>query len=137
MRFKQRPQQAALPEINLIPMLNVMMGILAFFVMVTMMLTTQQGVEVQLPGAPDAATPPPTDTPDPLVVTLTLQGIALEDQPVTNAQLTQAMQRYLETYRTGIVVLQADPNVPYEQVVQQLGVMKDIGGNRVSLAIDE
>ncbi|PSB68311.1 biopolymer transporter ExbD, partial [filamentous cyanobacterium CCP1] len=43
MRFKHR-QQSQLPEVNLIPMLNVMMGILAFFVMITMMLTTQQGV---------------------------------------------------------------------------------------------
>jgi biopolymer transport protein ExbD len=137
MRFKQRQQQASLPEINLIPMLNVMMGILAFFVMVTMMLTTQQGVEVQLPGNPDAAAPPPTDVPDPLVVTLELQGISLEDQSITTAQLSQQMEAYLATYKTGIVVLQADPEVPYEQVVQLLGDMKDIGGDRVSLAIDE
>jgi biopolymer transport protein ExbD len=47
------------------------------------------------------------------------------------------MEAYLATYETGIVVLQAEPDVPYEQVVQLLGDMKDIGGDRVSLAIDE
>jgi biopolymer transport protein ExbD len=136
MRFKHRQQQSQLPEINLTPMLNVMMGILAFFVMITMMLTTQQGVEVQLPGDPNEATPP-TDVPDPLLVRLDLQGLTLEDQPITKAQLEQQMQTYLASYQAGIVVLQAEPDVPYEQVVQLLGEMKDIGGDRVSLAIDE
>jgi biopolymer transport protein ExbD len=137
MRLKHRQQVSTLPEVNLTPMLNVMMGILAFFVMITMMLTTQQGVQVQLPDDPERATPPPTDTPDPLLVKLGLQGITLDDRPLSSAQLEQQMQRYLSTYTTGVVVLQAEADVSYEQVVQVLGAMKDVGGDRVSLAIDE
>ncbi|GAB4382915.1 MAG: hypothetical protein Kow00121_43870 [Elainellaceae cyanobacterium] len=135
MRFKHRHTQSQLPEVNLIPMLNVMMGILAFFVMVTMSLTTQEGVEVQLPGNPETAVPPQA-SPEPLLVQLTPQGILLLDQPVTNPQLEQQMQTYLETDPAGIVVLQPDPGMPYDQVIQLLGEMKDIGGDRVSLAID-
>jgi biopolymer transport protein ExbD len=36
----------------------------------------------------------------------------------------------------GAVVLNADRKLPYEQVVQVLGKMRDIGGDRVSLAIE-
>lgn len=135
MRFKHR-QQSQLPEVNLIPMLNVMMGILAFFVMITMMLTTQQGVQVELPGNPDVAPSPSPDTPLPLIVELTPQGLLVNEQPIANAELSAQMQSYLATAPNGIIALQADPNVPYEQVIQLLGEMKDIGGEQVSLAID-
>jgi biopolymer transport protein ExbD len=47
MRFKQE-QSSKLPQVDLIPMLNVMMGILAFFVMITMSLGSEQLIEVQL-----------------------------------------------------------------------------------------
>lgn len=137
MRFKHRQPNDKLPEINLIPMLNVMMGILAFFVMVTMMLTTEQGVQVQLPNDPKTNASPPANLPDPLLVKLDLQGISFKDQPVTQEQLKQQMQVHLASHAAGFVVLQADPEVPYEQVLQLLGEMKDVGGDRVSLAIDE
>lgn len=137
MRFKNQRQTGALPEINLTPMLNVMMGILAFFVMITMMLTTQQGVQVQLPDNPETATPPVSEPPEPLLVQLKTQGISLADQLVTEAQMQQQMQAYLDSNAAGIVVLEVESEVPYEQVIQLLGAMKDIGGDRVSLAIDE
>jgi len=137
MRFKHQQATGKVPEINLTPMLNVMMGILAFFVMITMMLTTQQGVQVQLPGNPETATPSVSEPPEPLLVQLTLQGILLADQPVTETQLQQQMQAYLARKSAGIVVLEVEPDVPYEQVIQLLGEMKDTGGDRVSLAIDE
>jgi biopolymer transport protein ExbD len=136
MRFKHRQQISQIPEINLIPMLNVMMGILAFFVMITMMLTTQQGVQVELPGNPELAASPPPDLPPPLIVELTSQGIRINEQPIANAELSSQMQTYLAANPDGIVALQADPSVPYEQVIQLLSEMKDIGGDRVSLAID-
>jgi biopolymer transport protein ExbD len=46
------------------------------------------------------------------------------------------MQDYLRKYPNGAVVLNADRKLSYEQVVQLLGRMRDIGGDRVSLAIE-
>jgi biopolymer transport protein ExbD len=133
MRFRDR-SPAPLPEINLIPMLNVMMGILAFFVMITMSLTTQQGVEVPLPDRPETAANQPDA--EPFIINLTLQGIVLNDQPLTEAQLLQQVEVYLAANPQGFVVLQAAPALPYDSVVQLLGQLKDVGGDRVSLAID-
>lgn len=116
-------------------MLNVMMGILAFFVMITMSLTAQQSVDIQLPDSAESA--PQTAAPDPLVVKLTQQGqILLNDQPATHSQLAPQMQQYLGSNREGFVILTADRQIPYEQVVQLLGEMREIGGDRVSLAVD-
>lgn len=113
------------------------MTVLTFFIIISMLLTSEQGVQVQLPNNPDTATPPPSDLPDPLLVKLSTQGISLNGRPASRKQLQQQMQTYLTGNTEGFVVLQAAPEIPYEQVIQLLGEMKDVGGDRVSLAIDE
>lgn len=135
MQFKSQQQDSKLPEINVIPMLTVMMGTLAFFVIVTVLFTTQQGVDVTLPGIEGSTTQ--EATPDPLVVELNQQGkILLGSQPMGRDQLAQQIRAYLERNPKGAVLLKADSGLPYEQVVQLLGEMRNTGGDRVSLAID-
>lgn len=135
MRFKHR-RHSSTPDVNLVPMLDVLLTVLTFFIIISMTLVTQQGVQVQLPGDPNTAAPAQPDT-APLVAKLTAQGILLDEQAVTETQLKQQMQLYLAGNAQGVIVLQSDAEMPYEQVLQLLGEMKDIGGNRVSLAIDE
>jgi len=125
-----------MPEINLVPMMDVLMTILTFFIIISMTMTAQQqSVNIDLPSTNAGANT--VKTPDPLVVGLTNQGqITIANNPVTDVQLSQQMQAYLQKNPNGAVVLQADKKLPYEQVVQVLGKMRDVGGDRVSLAID-
>ncbi|WP_009634461.1 ExbD/TolR family protein [Synechocystis sp. PCC 7509] len=131
-----RASKSQMPEINLVPMMDVLMTVLTFFIIISMTLTAQQqSVNINLPSTNTGANT--VKTPDPLVVGLTQQGILqVANNPVTDAQLSQQMQVYLQTNPNGVVVLQADKKLPYEQVVQVLGKMRDVGGDRVSLAID-
>lgn len=137
MRYRDR-HNSRIPDVNLVPMLDVLMTVLTFFIIISMTLGTQQGVPVQLPNNPESPTPPQaTPPPQPLIVDLTPTGILLEETPVTLTQLKQQMQVYLTRNPEGVVILKAAPEMPYEQVVQLLGDMKAIGKERVSLAIDE
>lgn len=135
MRFKNQ-QRAPMPVVDLIPMLNVMMAVLAFFVTISMTLANPQGVDVQLPsGETTSATE--EEAPDPLIVEFNRQGqVTINDQPVSQEQLFGQMQAYLTENPKGAVLLNADPQLPYEQVVQLLGQMRDVGGDRVSLGIE-
>jgi biopolymer transport protein ExbD len=135
MRFKQGKHSSQLPEMNLVPMLDVLMTVLTFFIIVSMTLAIDKSVEVPLPSQ---ASPSPSaqKEPDPLVVELSKQGIKIKDQPVPQPQLLPQIKSYLAQTPKGIVVLQADLQVPYEQVIQLLGEMRTVGGDRVSLAID-
>jgi biopolymer transport protein ExbD len=117
-------------------MLNVMLGILAFFVMITMMLSDARGIDVELPGDPDTQ-PNQIEETEPFVVRLSSPGqLELNDRPVSRTDLDQRIQAYLAQTKDNGVFILADPDVPYEQVVQFLGEMKQIGGDRVSLAIE-
>ncbi|NEQ28149.1 MAG: biopolymer transporter ExbD [Microcoleus sp. SIO2G3] len=137
MRFKsqRRGSGSQMPEVNLVPMMDVIMAILTFFIIISMTLTSQQSVNVSLPSADSGASA--TDLPDPFVVGLNQQRqIILNSQPATEAELLQQMQAYLARNRDGAIVLKADKGLSYQEVVQLLGKMRDVGGDRVSLAIE-
>ncbi len=138
MAFRKKRQASKVPRVDLTPMLNVMMAILAFFVMITMSLKSQQAVDVVLP--PPANFPPPpadSDLPEPMVVRLTgADQILVSGQPTDRQTLVSQMQVYLRENPKAAVVLSADPKLPYERVVQFLGEMREIGGDRVSIEID-
>lgn len=134
MRFKNQKHSHQLPELNLVPMLDVLMTVLTFFIVVSMTLTLEQGVQIQLPD-PQASSPaqPP---PEPLIAELTPQGILLSNQPATKEQAMQQVKAFLSENPRNVVALKASSQVPYEQVVQLLGDLKDAGGDRVSLALE-
>ena len=135
MRFKQR-QSVKLPEVDLIPMLNVMMGILAFFVMITMTLSNEKLLPIQLPGQQEE---PVVDLPpsDPFIIELNAQGqILLNDQPIDQVQIRVQMETYLTRNPDNTVFILPNQQLPYEQVIQFLAEMREIGGDRVSLALE-
>lgn len=118
------------------PMLDVLMTVLTFFIVVSMTLTLEQGVNIDLPSKDNAALP--EDTPEPLVIVLNAQGqMVVKDQPVSSDQLKPLLQTYLKANPKGSAVLQADQQLPYEQVIQLLTDMKAVGGDRVSIAVDQ
>ena len=139
MRFKNQPQHSSMPVVDLIPMLNVMMSVLAFFVLISTTLSSLQVVDVQLPSDEQGQIQP-TNPPEPLIVQLNAQGeqvqLLVGNQPITKEQLFEQMQAYLEQNSQGAVLLTANSNVDYEQVIQLLAQMRDVGGDRVSLAIN-
>jgi biopolymer transport protein ExbD len=135
MRFKSESNSSEMPELNLVSMMDVLMTILTFFIIISMTLTTQQGVEVTLPSA-DAGVSE-QKAPDPLVVGLNRQGqISLGTQMISKDQLAQQIVDYLTNHPQGAVILKADSELPYKDVVKLLGAIREIGGDRVSLAIN-
>ncbi|HEY9635609.1 MAG TPA: biopolymer transporter ExbD [Coleofasciculaceae cyanobacterium] len=137
MRFKSQQKSSQMPEINLVPMMDVIMTILTFFIIISMTLTNRQNaVNITLPSTGNGVSE--QKTPDPLVVSLDPQGqLFLGKQPISEAQLAEPMKAYLQQYPNGAVVLNADRKLPYEKVVQLLSRMRDVGGDRVSLAIED
>ena len=124
-----------MPEINLVPMMDVIMTILTFFIIVSMTLTNFQSVDATLPSTQKGAS---KETPiDPLIIGVTKTGqTEINGGMVTELQMGQQVVAYFQKNPKGTVVLKADKSLPYERVVKTLGVLRDVGGDRVSLAIE-
>ena len=110
------------------------MTVLTFFILISMTLALEQGVEVQLPS--QQATDPRQPPPPPMIVELDLQGVSLNAKPIATAPLMQQVKAYLAKNPKGAVVLKAEPQLPYADVVKLLTELKATGGERVSLAIE-
>ncbi len=136
MRFK-RGSQSQVPIINLVPMLDVLMVVLTFFIIVSMTLTIEQGVEVQLPGKDQPSPSPDAEPPKVAIIKIDPQGqVQFDNKPSETAALTAQVKAFLKENPKGNVVLQPAEKLPYEQVVNLLGDLKKAGGDQVSLAIE-
>ena len=125
-----------IPAVNLLPLMDVLMSILAFFILISMTLTRQQvAIDVELPGVGEGSAVQTAS--EVLIVGLNREGeISIAGERQTQAQLLAAIEAYLAANSQGSVMLQADRQLSYEQVLQLLGQMREVGGERVSLAIN-
>lgn len=138
MRFRHT-EDNGIPTIDLIPMLTVMMGVLAFFVVISISLGSEELIQVDLP--PEQTEEPPEDTDivqDLFVIEMDETGQRLlNGSPIEPEPLAIEIESYLAQDASSIVYLIPSRDLPYEQVVQFLGDMRAVGGERVSLAIRE
>jgi len=122
-----------MPEVNLIPMLNVSLTVLAFFTMVTMSLTGQQA-GVEIPSSEVGAEAVSAN--DPMVVNMNRQGqVLIGDRQVNETELGQQVQAFLRRSPDGTIILNADTQVSYDKVKKTLNVIQQAGGSQVSLAV--
>lgn len=133
MALKSR-KQSTMIDINLVPMMDVILTILTFFILMSMTFNSQQALNVTLPSTDAGAKE--LKLPDPMVVGLNAEGrTLLKGKPVTEVELAQQMQTYLTQNPEGSVLLRADQKVSYEQLAKLLGKMQSVGGEQVSLAV--
>lgn len=139
MRFKNQRQDPKMPTIDLIPMLTVMMGVLGFFVVISTLITAPPDrVEVTVPNEEEEQDVTESKRSKPLIVRLQseeqaeIEGNILDQ----NAVLSQ-VTAFIKTNEKAPVVLVSEPQVPYDSVVQWLTSMRQAGGDRVSLGIDQ
>ncbi|PZO21898.1 MAG: biopolymer transporter ExbD [Leptolyngbya foveolarum] len=138
MRFKK--PDTPIPTIDLIPMLTVMMGVLAFFVVISVSLSSEQLIQVNLPPEPTEDTPTSDQTTsEPFIVSMDADGQQrLNGVPIATDQLTVEINAYLDGNPTQNVYLVPSRELPYEQVMRFLGDVRAVGGSdRVSLALEK
>ena len=136
-KFKQQ-QRSELPEINLIPMMDVLMTVLTFFIIITITLTGEQIANITLPQAKRSQADTPSKPAVRLVIGLDAQGqMNIDRQPVSAAQVTAQVQEFLRQNPDGLIVLKADRQLNYRYVQKALKMMQLAGGDRISLAIEQ
>jgi biopolymer transport protein ExbD len=135
MRFKSN-RHSGMPEINLVPMMDVLMTVLTFFIIVSMTLNGQV-VDVFLPKAEKPGEEEGDKSAAPLVIGLNEdQEILLDNKPASADEMVKQMQAYFKENPEGVVMLKADRSLTYKDVSQLLKQMRDVGGGRVSLGIE-
>lgn len=108
-------------DINVTPMVDVMLVLLIIFMIAAPML--HPGIEVALPSADTR--PLPLRTENPLVVSINRDGIVyLQETPVHPSQLVERLLPVLEAREDDTVFLKGDREVAYGKVVEVLDVLQ-------------
>jgi len=138
---RDRHKSSELPEINLVPMMDVLMTILTFFIIISMSLTGQQLLGINLPQSAAEKLKQDKEQEAPqtkLVVGLSDKGQAfIGKQNITQDALAKQVGDFLTENPDGVVMLKADRRLNFKEVADLLKTLRDIGGDRVLLAIEQ
>ncbi|MBD2439719.1 biopolymer transporter ExbD [Nostoc sp. FACHB-110] len=120
-------------QIQIIPLIDVVFCILTFFLLAALQFTRQQAINVDLPKA---ATGTPAGQNASRIVTIDAVGNTyIEKQPVKREELAENLKQYLQQNPDGILVLNASRTTTYNDVIETLDILRQVGGDRVSLGI--
>lgn len=118
-------------EINIVPMIDVIFSILAFFIISSLYLTRSEGLPVNLPQAASSQAQSSAE----ITVTLDSQGqIAVNTQPVQLNQLEATLQQLVQPSQPTLVILNADESVSHGLVVSVMDRLRQIEGARLAIA---
>ena len=130
MRLRDRRRQDK-PEIIIIPMIDIMFFLLAFFMMSTLYMVNMKTVDVDMPQAQHAETKLSVT----YVVTLRQDGsLWLEDKPITETDLLNRAAAENRKDNHFAVVLRADQQLDYGMVMALLDRFKGEGITHIGLA---
>ncbi len=120
-------------EINVTPMVDVMLVLLIIFMVAAPLLTV--GVPVELPKT--AATALPNEAEEPLTVTIAADGmVMIQTTEVAMDELTPRLRAIAEERSDDRIFLRADGSVPYDTVAKVMGALNRGGFSSIGLVTD-
>lgn len=129
-RFEQRPAPAPFAEINVTPMVDVMLVLVVILIVTAPLLAS--ALRLDLPRAEGARPAAPAAS---LAVSLDAQAqLYLDDQPVDAAVLRARLAEAAAQDPQTEVQLRADGTVPYARVVELIGLAQAAGLTRIAFA---
>ncbi len=126
-RFPRSSQAKPFSDINVTPMVDVMLVLLVIFILTAPLLTS--AIRLDLPQAQAAQG---GEAPESLTLSLNqAQELFLNDQPIALAALPNALQRMAAQKPQLEVQLRVDQTVPYGQVLTLMSAAQQAGLYRI------
>lgn len=115
-------------QVNIVPMIDAIFAILAFFIISTLFLTRLEGLPVQLPGASTAA---PQQEAERVTVTIQADGsLFLNKDPLALEEIEPALQSRLADQSELIIIVNGDEAANYGSVIRVMDRLRQIEGAR-------
>jgi biopolymer transport protein ExbD len=130
--FNDNKQPAPMAEINVTPMVDVMLVLLVIFILAAPLFT--QSIKLDLPAAQATPTPP-----EPATVSLAIDPagkIFWDNTPVSQSELNQRFVIASKQQPQPQLQLRADKNTRYEIIAQVMGAAQANGLTRLGFITD-
>jgi biopolymer transport protein ExbD len=125
------PSSRKRARIEIIPLIDIMFFLLATFLMVSLSMIKNQGVQVNLPAA---ATSAPQEQKDFAIISITEQGdIFYNKEKIEPDQLRPYLESLRDTYAEPKVFINGDEKVVFGKVVTVLDEARQVGIVKVAI----
>jgi biopolymer transport protein TolR len=129
---RRRRALKPMSEINVTPMVDVMLVLLIIFMITAPLLAV--GVPIDLP---QSKAPPLQSTEEPLTITIDNKGkIFLQETEVAYEDLVPRLQAISDNGYDKRIYVRGDKNVDYGTVMRVMGALKSAGFNKLNLVTD-
>lgn len=137
MQFKHN-QKSSIPEVNLVPMIDVLMSVLIFFIITAMTLTTQSLGNINLPSSQENTLSTDSEkTAQSLIIGLDKNQLTfIDNQPVDDTKLINKIENFLTQNPSGQIILKADKDLSYQEISQFLNKLSKVSSQPIFLAIE-
>lgn len=116
-------------EINVTPLVDVMLVLLIIFMVTAPMMT--QGVDVDLPETTAKSL---RQEEKPIVITVSKEGdISINEIPLVRTLMVEELQKNYDSNKDQPIFLRADKNVPYGHVVTVMADIKSVGFDKIGM----
>jgi biopolymer transport protein ExbD len=133
MAFAVGGSGGAKADINVTPLIDVLLVLLIIFMVITPL--TPHGLDTLVPQPPPPNQPPPPPDQDPTVVVEVLKDHSLQinGQPVKEADLSDKLEDIFKTRAQKVLFVKGDPDVDYRYVAQVIDDAKGAGLDKVGI----
>jgi biopolymer transport protein ExbD len=130
MRRRRDMLERERPRLEIVPMIDIMMFLLVFFVMIVLRMIPNSGVTLSLPGASTAQALPHTE----VVIVIDQQGnMHVKDQVMTPDALETYLQGVKATNDTDVIVA-GDKGTQLQQLMNVMDLTRKAGITNIGIA---
>src|SRR5215831_6100983 len=134
MRARKLIRKYAKADINITPLIDVLLVLIVIFMVITPV--TPAGLDTSIPQPP----PPGSQKPNEDLILVSLDkdgGIHMNKEDIPFSALADRLSSVFKTRADRTIFVQADGDIEYDGVVQVIDVAKGAGAIRVGLVTDE
>jgi biopolymer transport protein ExbD/biopolymer transport protein TolR len=131
-RLERTPASQPMSDINMTPLIDVMLVLLVIFMITAPLMTSSLKMEL-----PRTAAAQPNDNAEAITLAVTADGqIHVNNDVVRHEELVKLLQSTAKRVPQPDILLRADEHVPYGRVAELIGLVQDAGLVRIGFVTE-